>query len=70
MSEDHGVRIAELEMRISFQEDTLQSLNDVLSRQQLEIDRLQQLLRLLARRQEELAGAIPDEVVDERPPHY
>lgn len=70
MSEDHAARIAELEMRLSFQEDTLQALNDALGHQQLEIDRLQQLVRLLARRQEDLAGSLPGDPGDERPPHY
>ncbi|MFZ2288917.1 MAG: SlyX family protein [Halopseudomonas yangmingensis] len=70
MSAEYEARIAELEMRLSFQEDTLQALNDALGHQQLEIDRMREIVRLMMRRQEELAGAMPEDVVEERPPHY
>lgn len=62
-------RIAELEMRIAFQDDTLQALNDVLVSQQAVIDRLAAQLSVLRQRQEELSGRL--EAGDEPPPpHY
>lgn len=62
-------RIAELETRLAFQDDTIQTLNDVLVEQQRVVDRLQAQLGLLARRQDDLQGRI--EMEDEAPPpHY
>ncbi|MDO9625456.1 SlyX family protein [Pseudomonas sp.] len=63
-------RITDLESRLAFQDDTIQTLNDVLVTQQRELDRLQLQLAALARRQEEIGGQL-DAVEDELPPpHY
>ncbi|WP_375737758.1 SlyX family protein [Pseudomonas boanensis] len=64
------MRIAELESRLAFQDDTIQALNDVLIAQQRVVDRMQLQLTALARRQEELLsqfGSVEDEAP---PPHY
>lgn len=62
-------RIAELEMRVAFQDDTLQALNDVLVSQQAVIDRLAAQVAALRQRQEELSDQL--EAGDEPPPpHY
>jgi SlyX protein len=64
------MRIADLESRLAFQDDTIQTLNDVLVGQQRAVERLQLQLSALARRQEELFsqfGSSEDEVP---PPHY
>ncbi|HLV17701.1 MAG TPA: SlyX family protein [Pseudomonas sp.] len=63
-------RIAELESRLAFQDDTLQALNDELVRQQRDIERLQLLVNALSQRQEELQTQIGTEADDEVPPHY
>ena len=62
-------RLIELETRLSYQEATLRDLNDVITRQQQQIDRLEQLCRLLAERsaRQEIAKGTPE---DEVPPHY
>ncbi len=64
-------RLAELEVRVAFQERTIQELNDVVTRQQLEIDRM---ARELASLKTELRALEPSPVAnrdDETPPpHY
>ena len=64
-------RIAELETCVAFQDDTIKTLNDIVSRQQQELDRLQQrVLRL----EEHLKAALPTLVAQQSeekpPPHY
>jgi SlyX protein len=62
-------RMAELEVRVAFQDKTIQELNEVVTRQQREIDRL-------AREVEALKGQVrtlaPVASRDEEtpPPHY
>ncbi|MDT3720211.1 SlyX family protein [Pseudomonas oryzihabitans] len=64
-------RIAELEVRQAFQDDTIQTLNDIIIEQQKALDRCAAQIRLLAERQAELqtagGGGLPDEAP---PPHY
>jgi SlyX protein len=64
-------RIADLEMRQAFQDDTIQTLNDVIVEQQRALDRCAAQIRVLAERQAELqsagGGGLPDEAP---PPHY
>lgn len=65
------VRMDELETRLAFQDDTIQALNDVITAQQLELDRLRRSLELLAKRQADFAAQLPDAAGDEPPPpHY
>lgn len=63
-------RIAELESRLAFQDDTIQTLNDVLVAQQRTVDLLQAQLGLLARRQEEMQSRMDGEGDEAPPPHY
>ncbi|CEA02282.1 protein slyX [Pseudomonas saudimassiliensis] len=71
MSEQLITRMDELETRLAFQDDTIQALNDVVSRQQLELEKLQRALELLARRQADLAASMPGDAEDDQPPpHY
>lgn len=66
-------RMIELETRVAFQEDTLNELNSVITRQDQEIIRLRQQVALIAKRfddymyTQEQGNASPDQ---ERPPHY
>lgn len=65
-------RVVELETRLAYQDDVVVTLNDVVSRQQRQIDRLEATLRLLLDRVQRLSvlteGA--DGNAEERPPHY
>lgn len=63
-------RIADLEARLAFQDDTIQTLNDVLVAQQRSVERLQAQLGLLARRQEDIQSRIGSEEDEAPPPHY
>ena len=68
---DPDQRLTDLEIKVSFQEDTLDQLNAVVQRQQRQIDAL---LRELA----DLRDRVPDadtprtfrSLRDELPPHY
>ena len=64
-------RLTELEVRVAFQDQTIQDLNEVVTRQQREIDRLVKELEAV---KSLLAGLSPSMVIppeDEKPPpHY
>lgn len=63
-------RLTELETKLAFAEDLLDTLNQTVIRQQGQLDSMQQQLRLLHQR---LQDVRPDEVNtprDEIPPHY
>ena len=63
-------RMADMEARLAFQDDTIQALNDVVVEQQRAIDRLQAQLGMLARRQEDLQSRFGPEEDEAPPPHY
>jgi SlyX protein len=63
-------RINDLESRLAFQDDTLQSLNDVLVAQQRMVDRLQLQMAALLKRHEALAGQFESSEEEAPPPHY
>lgn len=67
MSED---RIIELEIKTAYQEDLLQSLNAIVSEQQMQISRLEKTCQLLHSRIKNIgeAGGIHQGI--ETPPHY
>jgi SlyX protein len=63
-------RLIELETKLAFAEDLLETLNQTVARQQVQIDSLQQQLRLL---HQQLKHTQPDDTTsprDEIPPHY
>lgn len=62
-------RIAELEMRQAFQDDTIQALNDVIVEQQRIFTRLEAQLEALAQRQNDLHNQFED-TPNDPPPHY
>lgn len=64
------MRIADLESRLAFQDDTIQTLNDVLVGQQRAVERLQLQLTALAKRQEELLSQFGSSEDEAPPPHY
>ena len=65
-------RIIDLEIRLSRQDDLVDTLNTQVYRQQKKIDELEKLCVALAERLRELAITANQRqsVVDERPPHY
>ena len=70
MEKTLDVRIDELEAKLSFAEDMIESLNLTVFRQQEQLDLTQQQMRLL---HEQLKAVSPKEerdLRDEIPPHY
>ena len=63
-------RLTELEIKLTFAEDLIETLNQTVIRQQAQLDSMQQQLRLL---HQQARDALPDEARtprDEIPPHY
>lgn len=64
-------RLTDLETRAAFQDDLLESLNDIVAGQQRQIDLMQREIRMLY---DQLKSLSPSEMTgsneQERPPHY
>lgn len=67
---DLEARVADLESRLAFQDDALQTLSDVVYEQERVIERLRLQMQALIKRLEDLQGqvGVPDD--DVPPPHY
>ena len=65
-------RLDELESRLAFQDDLIESLNEVVARQDREIALLTQRLANLSKKFEDLAASAAPaaDIGDEPPPHY
>ena len=64
-------RITELETKLAFAEDLLDTLNLAIIRQQRQIDNLQEQFRLLHQQvRDSQADAEPTTLREEIPPHY
>ncbi|MBR7801773.1 SlyX family protein [Undibacterium fentianense] len=65
-------RLVDLEIRLSRQDDLVDTLNTQVYQQQKKIDELEKLCVALASRLRELSVNISQRpsVIDERPPHY
>ncbi|WP_299982561.1 SlyX family protein [uncultured Pseudoteredinibacter sp.] len=72
--ESQAERLAELEARQIYSEDTIAQLNDVVAQQDKEIAALQLQLSHLAKKIDDMQYAVeqgtPGTVTQERPPHY
>lgn len=63
-------RLTELEIKASYAEDLLDRLNEVIVRQQAQIERLQREILALREQAGPADGATPRSLRDELPPHY
>lgn len=64
-------RINDLQSRLSFQEDTLSTLNERIAEQEQAIDMLQKQLQHIYKKLKTLEGAVGDAGQDDAPPpHY
>lgn len=63
-------RLTELEIQASYAEDLLDRLNEVIVRQQAQIDRLQREMVALREQAGPAEGGPPRSLRDELPPHY
>ena len=73
MNQELTDKLTEIQTLFSEQEHTIQTLNDIVSRQDSEIRRMARDLKWLKRELMSLKEQIPDLVegiVDEAPPHY
>ena len=62
-------RVNDLEMRLSFQDDTIDTLNAILVAQQRAVERLQLQMMALLKRQEEMGGQFESSEEEAPPPH-
>ncbi|MDZ5601307.1 SlyX family protein [Pseudomonas sp. RP23018S] len=63
-------QVIELETRQAFQDDNLQTLNQVVFEQARKIERLQQQMQHLLKRYDDLVGQMGVEGDEAPPPHY
>ena len=69
MSDELEKKLMDLEMRLSFQEETIDQLNDAIVHQSKTIEVLTKSFKTLTQRLTSL-DAEPSDVTDQRPPHY
>lgn len=64
-------RLIDLETRLAYQDQAISELNDVITKQQQTIMKLERLCASISARMASLAEALPsDGDSDETPPHY
>ena len=63
-------RLTDLEIKASYAEDLLDQLNQIIYRQQQQIDRLERELQQLRQQQPEAGGPAFRSLRDDLPPHY
>jgi SlyX protein len=63
-------KVEDLESRIAFQEDTLETLNKVVIDQQKEIDKLNSYIRILKEKITSVETSISQPENEAPPPHY
>lgn len=63
-------RVMDLESRLAFQDDTIETLNDILVAQQQALERLQLQMAALLKRQAEMGGQFEISGEEAPPPHY
>jgi SlyX protein len=64
-------RMEALEVKVAYQDATIEELSGALYEQDLRLDRLERLVKDFAGRLKEVAGeGLPPLPLDERPPHY
>ena len=64
-------RLGEIESKLAYQEHLVLELNDIVTRQQAQIDRLDERCNALLARLRAIGEMLPETgPEDERPPHY
>lgn len=67
---DTEQRLIDLEIKASFSEDLLDQLNQIITRQQDQIDALRREVAALRQQMPEAGGPVFRSLRDELPPHY
>ena len=63
-------RVTELEIKLAYQEDLLQTLNNIVCKQQEQIGRLEMTCKVLGERIQALSEPVGNHQDFEIPPHY
>lgn len=63
-------RLIDLETRVTHMDDTIDTLNDIVTEQQKTITKLERLLHKLTQEHMEMKEQAGPEITDSRPPHY
>jgi len=63
-------RLSNIEVKLAYQEHTIQELSDVVYQQQQQIDKLEVICKRQHQLINDISGSMPDKPQDERPPHY
>ncbi len=65
-------RITELESRVAFQEDTLDKLNSIVTEQEMEIERLTRMIKIINQNLKSISSELPGSRTEDEPPppHY
>ena len=64
-------RLVDIETKLAYQEHTINQLNEVVCRQQQQIDQLEVICKHLLERLKDLSGSAgASDMTDEKPPHY
>ncbi|MEQ1635636.1 MAG: SlyX family protein [Methylococcales bacterium] len=63
-------RFVELEIKVAYQEDLLQDLNQIIIKQQQQVERLEATCKMLHERIKSLQERGAELDVDQAPPHY
>jgi SlyX protein len=63
-------RFIELEIKVAYQEDLVQALNQIVAEQQRQIGRLETTSQMLLERLKSLQAQEPEQNMDQPPPHY
>jgi SlyX protein len=71
MGDELEARIAEVEIKLSYSEDLIETLNTTVYRQQLQIEQLVQEMRILREEKRNEEGRVGQRNIrDDIPPHY
>ena len=65
-----STQITDFEIRLAFMDDSIRELNATVTAQQIEIERLKQLVELLHNQIEKFSQPPASENNEEPPPHY
>ena len=64
-------RLVDIEMKLSYQEETIRELNSVVCEQQKQIDQLESTYKVFESQVKNLSEAIGEKApANEKPPHY
>lgn len=70
MADDISARVNALEARVAYQDETIEALNQTITKQWAQIDKLTRMVEVLTERLREAEAKAVPAPASERPPHY